>query len=165
MPTVTSPGSELPAVAGLTGSSFPLSSYGAMVSHDSSLVKALTTRAGMRKGFGGEDHQPRVGTAKNAGLDYPAPSRTRAAAPDRAAWEPRPRLTLLSYQVAKTRRIGSAAECSNQTDLQLTLIDPIRPSDLPRRPSLTSMPLATDQKIVAATRPGRHAKAARRADV
>jgi hypothetical protein len=33
---------------------------------------------------------------------------------------------LLSYQVAKARRIDSAAaKCSNQTDLRLTLIDPI----------------------------------------
>jgi hypothetical protein len=32
----------------------------------------------------------------------------------------------LSCQVAKTRRIGSAAaKCSNQADLHLTFIDPI----------------------------------------
>ncbi len=38
----------------------------------------------------------------------------------------RTRFTLLNYQVAKTRRIGSAAaKCSNQTDLHLTLIDQI----------------------------------------
>jgi hypothetical protein len=35
------------------------------------------------------------------------------------------RVTLLTYQVAKTRRIGSAAaKCSNQADLHLTFIDP-----------------------------------------
>jgi hypothetical protein len=36
------------------------------------------------------------------------------------------RLTLLSYQVAKIRRIGSAAaKRSNQADLHPTFIDPI----------------------------------------
>jgi hypothetical protein len=56
------------------------------------------------------------------------------------------RLMLLNYQVAETRRIGSAAaKCSNQADLHLTFTDPIWPSDLPQRPSLTSMPLATGQ--------------------
>jgi hypothetical protein len=36
------------------------------------------------------------------------------------------RLTLLSYQVATTKQIGSAAgKCSNQADLHLTFIDPI----------------------------------------
>jgi hypothetical protein len=36
------------------------------------------------------------------------------------------RLTLLSYQAAKARRICcAAAKCSNQTDLHLTFIDPI----------------------------------------
>ncbi len=58
------------------------------------------------------------------------------------------RFTLLSYQAAKARRICcAAAKCSNQTDLHLTFIDPIRPSDLPQRPSLTSVPLATDQMV------------------
>ena len=56
------------------------------------------------------------------------------------------RLALLSYQAAKSRGIcGAAPKCSNQADLHLTFIDPIRPSDLPQRPSSTSMPLATDQ--------------------
>ena len=58
------------------------------------------------------------------------------------------RLTLLSYQAAKARRICcAAAKCSNQTDLHLTFIDPIRPSGLRQRPSVTAMPLATDQKV------------------
>ncbi len=40
-------------------------------------------------------------------------------------------LTVFSYQVAKTRRIGSAtAKCSNQTDSHLTFTDPIWPSNL-----------------------------------
>ncbi len=56
------------------------------------------------------------------------------------------RFTLLSYQAAKARRICCAAtKCSNQTDLHLTFIDPIRRAGLRQRPSLTSMPLATDQ--------------------
>ena len=45
------------------------------------------------------------------------------------------RFTLLSYQVAKARRTGSAAAmCSNQADLRLALPDPddllTCPSDL-----------------------------------
>jgi hypothetical protein len=56
--------------------------------------------------------------------------------------------TLLSYQAAKARRLCcAAAKCSNQTDLHLTFIDLIRPTGLRQRPSLTSMPLATDQKV------------------
>ena len=39
------------------------------------------------------------------------------------------------------------ARCSNQTDLHLTFIDPIRPAGLRQRPSLTFMPLATDQVV------------------
>ena len=73
----------------------------------------------------------------------------RLTVPDHAAWKRGTRPTLLSYQVAKTGRtaIGSAAaKCSNQADLHSTFIDPLWPSDLPQRPSLTSMPLATDQK-------------------
>ncbi len=42
---------------------------------------------------------------------------------------------------------SAAAKCSNQTDLHLTLSDPIRPTDLPQRPPLTAMPLATDQVV------------------
>jgi len=58
-------------------------------------------------------------------------------------------VTLLTYQVAKAKRIGSAAaKCSNQADLHSTFIDPIWPSDLPQRPSSTSMPLATDQMVI-----------------
>jgi hypothetical protein len=54
-------------------------------------------------------------------------------------------LELSSYEA---KRPGSAAaKCSNQTDLRLTFIDPIRPPDLPQRPSSTSLPLATDQKV------------------
>jgi len=57
------------------------------------------------------------------------------------------RLTLLSYQVAKTRRMcGAAAKCSNQTDLRPALTDPIRHSDLPQRPSSTCMRLVCIQK-------------------
>ncbi len=69
-----------------------------------------------------------------------------------ASWlrdEEAARLTLLSYQAAKARRICcAAAKCSNQTDLHLTVIDPIRPAGLRQRPSLTSMPLATDQTVL-----------------
>jgi hypothetical protein len=56
----------------------------------------------------------------------------------------------LSCQVAKTRQIGSAAaKCSRpMADLHLTFNDLIRPSDLPRRPSLTSVPLPTDRIMV-----------------
>ncbi len=85
--------------------------------------------------------------ASPRGAVRPAWSRHRA--PGRTARKARPlfRLTLLSYQVAKARRTGgAAAKCSNQADLHLTFIDPIWPSDLPQRPSLTSLPLATDQK-------------------
>jgi hypothetical protein len=67
-----------------------------------------------------------------------------------------PQLTLLSCQVAKSRGIGSAAaKCSNQADLRLTFIDPKRPSDLPQRPSSTSVPLATDQMIYGTPSPSR----------
>jgi hypothetical protein len=53
--------------------------------------------------------------------------------------------TLLSYQIAMTARIGAAvAKCSNQADLHMTFINPIWPSELLQRPSLTSMPLTTD---------------------
>jgi hypothetical protein len=53
----------------------------------------------------------------------------------------------LSYQAAKARRICcAAAKCSNQTDLHLTFIDPIQPAGLRQRPSLTFVPLATDQR-------------------
>jgi hypothetical protein len=56
--------------------------------------------------------------------------------------------TLLVTNLPRQNGIGSAAaKCSNQADLHLTFIDPIWPSDLPQRPSLTSMPLATDQKV------------------
>ena len=58
------------------------------------------------------------------------------------------RLTLLSYQATKAKRIcGAAARCSNQADLHLTFTDLIRPSDLRQRPSLTAVPLATDQVV------------------
>jgi hypothetical protein len=54
------------------------------------------------------------------------PHHVSGSAPDRAAGNRGARLALLSCQVAKTRRIGSAAaKCSNQTDLHLTFIDPI----------------------------------------
>ena len=36
-----------------------------------------------------------------------------------------------------------AAKCGNQADLRLTLTDTIRPADLPQRPPLTSIRLAT----------------------
>jgi len=45
---------------------------------------------------------------------------------------------------------SAAPMCSNQADLHLTFIDLIWPSDLPQRPSLTSMPLATDQMLLSA---------------
>jgi hypothetical protein len=66
------------------------------------------------------------------------------------------RFTLLSYQAAKTRSIGSAAgKCSNQTDLHLTFTDPVRPSDLPQRPSSTPVPLSTDRMAALRVRIGR----------
>ena len=71
------------------------------------------------------------------------------AAPDRAAWEPRHPIHTVVLSSCKARRIGSAAaRCSNQADLYLTFTGPIWPSDLPQRPSLTSMPLATDQMLL-----------------
>src|SRR6266567_834005 len=86
--------------------------------------------------------------------DQTSPQATLRRWPLRAAFvgtwlrdEEAARSTLLSYQAAKARRIcGAAPKCSNQTDLHLTFIDPIRPAGLRQRPSLTSMPLATDQK-------------------
>jgi hypothetical protein len=70
------------------------------------------------------------------------------AAPGRAAWEPRHPIHTVVLSSCKARRIGSpAAKCSNQADLHLTFTAPIWPSDLPQRPSLTSMPLATYQMI------------------
>src|SRR5215472_4799295 len=43
-------------------------------------------------------------------------------------------------------RGGAARKCSNQADLHSTFIDPVWPADLPQRPSLTPLPIATDQK-------------------
>ena len=42
---------------------------------------------------------------------------------------------------------SAAAKCSNQADLHLTFIDPIRHSDLRRRPQPTATQLATDQAV------------------
>jgi hypothetical protein len=62
--------------------------------------------------------------------------------------EPRHPIHTVVLSSCKARRIGSpAAKCSNQADLHLTFTAPIWPSDLPQRPSLTSMPLATYQMI------------------
>src|SRR5215469_6284274 len=44
-------------------------------------------------------------------------------------------------------RGGAARKCSNQADLHSTFIDPVWPADLPQRPSLTPLPIATDQKV------------------
>ncbi len=84
--------------------------------------------------------------ATSTGLDHPAPSRPRDCRRTTALCGYRARLTLLSCQATKARRICcAAAKCSNQTDLHLTFIDPIRPAGLHQRPSLTFLPLATDQ--------------------
>jgi hypothetical protein len=69
------------------------------------------------------------------------------------AWEapePSPPI-LVHYELVKLLSPdvwGSAAvKCSNQAAPHLTFTDPIWPSDLPQRPSLTFLPLATDQKV------------------
>ncbi len=72
----------------------------------------------------GAPHVLRAAARHQASPARPVPGYCRPEPPlhgDRGA-----RLTLLSYQAAKTRRIcGAAAKCSNQTDLHLTFVDPI----------------------------------------
>jgi hypothetical protein len=81
-------------------------------------------RSGMGEVWRGR--QPARDPGEGGRLD-PGPTRHSAPPPRiplhrTAAYDSR----LLSYQVAKTRRIGSAAaKCSNQADLHLTFTDPI----------------------------------------
>jgi hypothetical protein len=67
-----------------------------------------------------------------------------------------PLYTLFSCQVDSQDRVDAAQEqkCSNQTDLHLIVIDPIRPTDLPQRPPLTAMPPATDLMVAVAQQRG-----------
>lgn len=55
----------------------------------------------------------------------------------------------LASEGSPVRNRGSSAapKCSNQTDLHLTLTDPLHSSDLPQRPSLTSMRLVCIENV------------------
>ena len=99
----------------------------------------------VRWGSGQCSDFPVYRTAYTGPLWVPRPVRRRLVV--RAAVRGWPtKVPLLTCQVAKARRIGSAAaKCSNQANLVLTFTDPICHSDQPQRPSSTSMRLATDQ--------------------
>lgn len=57
---------------------------------------------------------------------------------------------------------SAAAMCSNRTDLDLTLTEPIRRIDVPQRPSSTSVRPATDQMIRTDALPSRAIRRTRR---
>lgn len=102
-------------------------------------------RSGMGEVCGGRPPAP-PRAAEGASLDIQHHRAPGAAAADPTAWEPRCPINTVELSSCQGQRTGSAAaKCSNQADLHLTFIDPICPSDLPQRPSSTSMPLATDQ--------------------